>query len=475
MNSENLKLRIRKINNYSNPLYSKSVIYIMSREQRVQDNYGIRALLLHAKNKNLLPIVFFNLYLDIKLRSQNQLLWMIENLELIENTLNNLGVLFILNIVNQTNKTEQIVKELLKHKPDAIYLDCHVLKGPRGLNEKISQKINVPVYEVDSRNIVPVWLASLKEEYQAATFRPKIVKLLDKFVVDDFYDNLPNFSNFGNKNNDWDTIKNYVKKFYPNRMQNLPISGYDAAYKVMNEFFNHKIFKYSELKNHPNAEAQSNLSPYLHFGQISSLRIVLDCIAIANKYGINIEFSDLIKPTEKNFSKEKISILAFLEEIIIRRELADNFCYYNPNYDNKNCAKDWAKKNIEKHKHDHKEYIYGFDEFKDAKTHDEAWNACQTEMVRNGKMHGYMRMYWAKKILEWTPNVETAIEYATKLNDMYELDGIDSNGYTGIMWSLVGIHDRPWFERPIFGNIRYMNYEGLKRKFDIEKYISKFK
>ncbi len=473
MSEFNFKLRIRKINNCSYPINPKSVIYIMSREQRVNDNYGIKALLLHAKNKNLVPIVIFNLYTDIKLRSQNQILWMIDNLKSIEKILNNLGVQFIVNIIDQINKSDQISKEALKYRPDSIYLDCHVLKGPRNLNENIGQLTNLPVYEVDSRNIVPVWISSTKEEYQASTFRPKIVKLLDKFVVDDFTDDFPNFRNVNN-NNDWEKIENIVKKFYPNRIQNLPISGYKTANDVMNEFLNNKIFKYLELKNNPTIQAQSGLSPYLHFGQISSLRVVLNCVSIANKFGMNIDFTDLIKPENKNFSEEKRSVLAFLEEIIVRRELADNFCFYNPNYNNKNCAKDWSKKNIEKHKYDKREYIYGFDQLESARTHDEAWNACQNEMITTGKMHGYMRMYWAKKILEWTPDVESAIEYAIKLNDMYELDGTDSNGYTGIMWSIVGIHDRPWFERPIFGNLRYMSYEGLRRKFDIDKYIHNF-
>ncbi len=158
----------------------------------------------------------------------------------------------------------------------------------------------------------------------------------------------------------------------------------------------------------------------------------------------------------------------------MRRELADNFCYYQKDYDNLNGCYDWARKTLNDHRNDKRPYVYLKEEFENAMTHDRLWNAAQIQMVKEGKMHGFMRMYWAKKILEWTESPEKALELAIYLNDKYSLDGRDPSGYVGCMWSIAGIHDQGWAERPIFGKIRYMNYDGCKRKFDINKYMAKY-
>jgi deoxyribodipyrimidine photo-lyase len=165
---------------------------------------------------------------------------------------------------------------------------------------------------------------------------------------------------------------------------------------------------------------------------------------------------------------------AFLEELIVRRELADNFCFYNKNYDSVEGFADWAKKSIAKTRTDKREYLYSLEEFEASRTHDPLWNAAQSEMVQSGKMHGYMRMYWAKKILEWTESPEMAMRVAIALNDKYELDGRDPNGYAGIAWSIGGTHDRAWFSRPVFGTIRYMARSGCEKKFDVPAYIARW-
>ena len=157
--------------------------------------------------------------------------------------------------------------------------------------------------------------------------------------------------------------------------------------------------------------------------------------------------------------------------MIIRRELSDNFCEYEKNYDYFEGFHHWAQKSLNEHRNDEREYIYTDEQFEEADTHDPLWNAAQNQMKTTGKMHGYMRMYWAKKILEWSPSPEIALQVAINLNDKYELDGRDPNGYTGIAWSIGGIHDRAWFERPVYGKIRYMNYNGCKSKFNVFKYI----
>jgi deoxyribodipyrimidine photo-lyase len=155
----------------------------------------------------------------------------------------------------------------------------------------------------------------------------------------------------------------------------------------------------------------------------------------------------------------------------VRRELSDNFCFYNDHYDSVEGFPEWAKKTLDQHMKDKRPYLYFLEDFKGARTHDDLWNASQMEMVKRGKMHGYMRMYWAKKILEWTRSPDEAMETAIYLNDMFELDGRDPNGYAGIAWSIGGVHDRAWNERNVFGKIRYMSYNGCKSKFNIHSYI----
>ena len=165
---------------------------------------------------------------------------------------------------------------------------------------------------------------------------------------------------------------------------------------------------------------------------------------------------------------------AFLEELIVRRELSDNFCFYNKNYDTVEGFPEWARKALDKERTTKREYLYTKEEFEQAKTHDELWNAAQMEMLVTSKMHGYMRMYWAKKILEWTESPEEALEVAIYLNDKYSLDGRDPNGYAGIAWSIGGVHDRSWFSRPVYGTVRYMARSGCDKRFDTKAYIAKW-
>ena len=210
---------------------------------------------------------------------------------------------------------------------------------------------------------------------------------------------------------------------------------------------------YDEYRNDPTKNALSNLSPYFHYGQLSSQRAILEI---------------------KKFNLPKNVKEAFIEQVLIRKELADNFCEYENNYDYFEGFHPWAQKTLNEHRNDEREYLYPKEQFEEAKTHDSLWNAAQIQMISTGKMHGYMRMYWAKKIMEWSSSPETAQQIAIELNDKYQLDGRDPNGYTGIAWSIGGIHDRAWFERPVYGKIRYMNFNGCKSKFDVDKYIKMY-
>lgn len=232
--------------------------------------------------------------------------------------------------------------------------------------------------------------------------------------------------------------------------------GYKAAVAMLDSFIQQRLRNYTKLRNDPvqQHDAVSNLSPYFHFGQFSPQRAVLE--------------------VQKHKDKFSESVDSFINEAVIWRELAENLCYYNSNYDNLDGAKDWAKASLKNHLKDKREYIYTTDEFEHAKTHDKMWNAAQLEMKTTGKMSGYMRMYWAKKILEWTASPEEAIKITIYLNDRYSLDGRDPNGYLGIMWSIAGVNDRAFADRDVSGKIRYMSYRACFQKFDANSYIAKY-
>jgi deoxyribodipyrimidine photo-lyase len=229
--------------------------------------------------------------------------------------------------------------------------------------------------------------------------------------------------------------------------------GTHAALKRLSAFVRDDLTCYETTRNRPEVRGTSRLSPHLHFGNIGPLTIAL-AVQGAVKKGL--------APASAG---EK-----FLEELVGWRELAVLFVRHEPNYDNWECAAPWARKTLIEHAGDPRER-YTFEQLERGETRDELWNAAQCEMVATGWMHNYMRMYWGKKILEWAPDPVRAFEWAVTLNDRYELDGRDPNGYAGIAWAIVGRHDRPWFSRPVFGLIRPMSGASLRKKFDAEAYI----
>jgi deoxyribodipyrimidine photo-lyase len=245
--------------------------------------------------------------------------------------------------------------------------------------------------------------------------------------------------------------------------------GENGAQKLLQNFLHHKLTTYDTSRNEINHDGQSDLSPYISHGNISRRRIIIELL---KQTKTSIE--DAFDPIQNGSNGRLGSIAAFLEECVIRAELCENYCFYNAHYDKYDGFPMWAKETLAKAKTDVREYVYTKKQFEEALTHDELWNAAQKQMVTTGKMHGYMRMYWAKKILEWSKSPEEAMSIAVYLNDIYELDGRDPNGYVGCAWSIGGVHDRPWFGRPVFGSIRYMAESGVKKRGDIKTYISKF-
>lgn len=426
------------------------IVYWMSRDQRVHDNWALLfAQKLALENKRSIAVVF-NLVPDFLEATIRQYGFMNKGLQEVERELFKYNIPFFLT----SGKSEKEIPKFIQNINASILVsDFDPLKIKRIWKRDIGKQISIPFYEVDAHNIVPCLYVSDKLEFAAYTIRPKIHKALIEFM-----DEFPSLKKMGKSHissnkTDWDKIQKSLKVDFEVKEVDRIKPGETSALKSLKYFLENKFDKYSELRNDPTKDGQSNLSQYLHFGQISAQRVALDT---------------------QRFSGNSESEKSFLEELIVRRELSDNFCYFNKNYDSFDGFHDWAKTSLNEHRKDEREFVYTLKQFEQAKTHEDLWNAAQMEMITTGKMHGYMRMYWAKKILEWCKSPEEALKIAIYLNDKYELDGRDPNGYTGIAWSIGGIHDRPWFERPVYGKIRYMNRNGAANKFDIKLYIGKY-
>ena len=427
------------------------IVYWMQRDQRVNDNWA----LIHAQNlalENYVPlVVVFNLVTDFLEATIRQYGFMINGLQEVESKLQDLNIPFYLTF----GKPEETIPGFIFETDASILVsDFNPLKIIRNWKKSVSDKIEIPFYEIDAHNIVPCLIASQKVEFGAYTIRPKINRLLPEFL--DSFTNIVKMKKcaLNNPAINWNKVRKSLKINFNVGEVSWLKPGEDAALQALRIFLEEKLSVYNEKRNDPTECAVSNLSPYLHYGQISAQRIALEA---------------------QPFINHPESQKAFLEELIVRRELSDNFCYYNKDYDSFEGFPAWAKETLNAHRKDKRDFIYSPEEFENAKTHDDLWNAAQLEMVSTGKMHGYMRMYWAKKILEWSNSPEEALQIAIFLNDKYELDGRDPNGYTGAAWSIGGVHDRAWTERQVFGKIRYMNFNGCKRKFDVESYISKYR
>ncbi len=445
------RLNFKRVRSLAENSAQGPVLYWMSRDQRVRDNWALlfaQDLALERKVPLVVSFCLVPSFLKAPLRAYD---FMLDGLKLVEQDLKKHAVPFFLLSGSPEKQVVELVKKL---GAGVLVTDFSPLRISREWKKSVARKIACPFYEVDAHNIIPCWAASPGQEFGAYTLRPKIRKQLSEFLEEFPPLRKHPFAWSGNiPANDWENARKTLRAAPdPAGPCGLP-AGETAARKALGDFIKNRLARYEQTRNDPGRQGQSGLSPYLHFGQLSAQRVARE----VRQSGAGRK------------SKE-----AFLEELIVRRELAENFCFYNPHYDSFEGFPAWARKTLNEHRRDKRDYLYTPEQFETARTHDEAWNAAQNEMVRTGKMHGYMRMYWAKKILEWTPSPEEALRIAVDLNDRYELDGRDPNGYAGIAWSLGGVHDRPWPERKIFGKIRFMNAEGLRRKFDMSAYLQKF-
>ncbi len=420
------------------------VVYWMSRDQRVRNNWALLVAQQLAADQHKALCIAFCLVPEFLGATIRQYSFMIEGLKEVEQDLRAKNIPFYLLTGKPDEEIPGFVEDI---EASALVADFDPLRIKMKWKEDVLKKTRIPFFEVDAHNIVPCWIASQKQEFAARTIRGKIQKLLPQFLT-----SFPRLKEQkeGEKipDNDWDIVEKNLKVDFSVPELEWIEPGEKQAQRMLKNFIENKLPRYPDESNDPTQNAVSDLSPYLHFGQLSAQQAALE-----------------VRNSGKKGRED------FLEELIIRRELSDNFCFYNPEYDQFKGFPDWAKKTLDEHRKDPREYVYSMKEFEAGQTHDELWNAAQMEMVKKGKMHGYMRMYWAKKILEWTESPEEALKTAIFLNDKYELDGRDPNGYVGISWSIGGVHDRAWGERPIFGKIRYMSYNGARSKFNVKKYI----
>ncbi len=330
--------------------------------------------------------------------------------------------------------------------------DENPMREPESWRVKAARKLRAPLWTVDSDVIVPSNLLE-KAQYAAHIIRPRLQAQIERFL-------------FASKNPTarvpWKKPKGLfslapdfdITEGWQLDRSVAPVpqwrGGSKEALRLLHDFIQNKLPGYGTGRNKPEHDHTSRLSPYLHFGHISPITVAL---AIKNSHA------------------PKADQEAFLNQIITWRELSINLVRFNPNYDNFECGENWAHRTLAQHANDKRPLLYTAAQLENAETHDPLWNAAQMQMVNTGWMHNYMRMYWAKKILEWTQSPAEAHRLAVKLNDKYLLDGRDPNGYAGVAWSIVGKFDRPWFERPIFGQIRYMSGASTGKKFSSKKYI----
>lgn len=425
------------------------VVYWMQSAQRAECNHALEYAVRQANILQKPLIVYFGITENFPEANERHYRFMLEGLKEVKASLAKRNIRMIIRKISP----EKGALELSTHAA-LMVVDRGYLRIERAWRDEVAACADCPLVQVECNVIVPVETASPKEEYAARTIRPKINKLLESFAVpleeqavslSSMHVQLP-FEEF-----DIENIDEALAQLNLNRSVKAGsfVGGTSQAKVHLDDFIQNKLKSYAQLNNDPGLDYASNMSPYLHFGQISPL---------------------CIYQMLKEFPQEEVA--EFVEELVVRRELSMNFVFYNEQYDSYLCLPDWAKATLDKHRTNLRPYLYSLHDLETANTYDPYWNAAQKEMVITGKMHGYMRMYWGKKILEWCDTPEAAYEAALYLNNKYSLDGRDPNGFTGIAWCF-GKHDRPWGEREIFGTVRYMNAKGLERKFDMDRYVEK--
>lgn len=422
----------------------------MQRAQRGEDNPALDAAIQVANLIGRPVAVFFGLHPGYPNANQRHYSFLIDGLEQTREAVEKRGAAFVF----RPYPDHDLISFCSEERASLVVGDENPLREAEGWRRSATARLKVPFWTVDADVVVPSRFFE-KEEYAARTIRPKINRLLPAFLTPPANPKARHRWADGKSPSSGTIDKVLLMRSLPLDRSASPVEGVTGgsreAKRALKRFIDQRLANYDTDRNKPEITGTSELSHFLHFGQISPLRVALEVS-----------------------SAEAPAKAVYLEELIVRRELAINYVARNPHYDSLKGCHEWARKTLEEHAADEREYLYDADRFESASTHDPLWNAAQSEMVKTGRMHGFMRMYWAKKILEWTSSPEEAFDIAVRLNDRYELDGRDPNGYTGIAWAIGGKHDRPWGPaRPVFGLIRYMNARGCARKFDVDAYISR--
>ena len=424
------------------------VVYWMQRAQRAQDNPALDVAVGLGNELRKPVVVFFAPVPFYPGANERHFRFLATGIADIADGLSRRGIGFVFRPYSE----HSLLKFCHQVCPAVVVGDENPLRETEAWRQKVAGSLTVPFWTVDADVIVPSRLLG-REHYAARTIRPRILELLPKFLKqpDNPVAHVPCLAPPQLSSADW--REDFTRGWTLDRSV-PPVNnwrgGSQEALRLLDYFVREKLGTYPEGRNQPESDATSRLSPYLHFGHIGPHSIALR----VQQEGV--------PETAKQ---------AFLEQVIVRRELAVNFVRFNPVYDSMECLEPWADKSFAQHASDRRPVIYSKEQLDNAETHDPLWNAAQKQMVLTGWMHNYLRMYWAKKILEWSPSIASAYQRAIWLNDRYELDGRDPNGYAGVAWAIVGKHDRPWFERPVFGQVRYMSLASTGRKFDSKRYI----
>ena len=433
----------------------KTVVYWMQRAERALDNHALDTAILAANVLGLPVVVYFAGISNFPHANLRHYIFLNEGLRDVAADCAARNVTFILrNAPREDHLT-------LFHDAEAALVigDENPMRAPESWRQHVADHLTVPFWTVDADVIVPSKLFP-KAQYAAYTMRGPLWKLVPEYLL--AYEN-PRAEHAWQRPEDFfaDDPADDMTAGWPNLDRSVGkapglTGGAHAAHARLDHFITKLLPAYANNRNHPDIDGTSLLSPYLHYGHISPITITLAIEAAVERDPHLRESAD-----------------SFLDELVTWRELCINMARYNPHYDDPEIAEPWARETVAAHAADPRDPIYTLDQLERGETYDELWNAAQRQMVRVGWMHNFMRMYWAKKILEWSPDNATAMQTLIYLNDKYFVDGRDPSGYAGIAWAIYGKFDRPWFNRPVFGKIRYMSGASTGKKFNAAAYISK--
>lgn len=438
------------------------VLYWMQQAQRATYNHALEYAIEQANWLRLPLLVGFGLMDDYPEANLRHYTFMLQGLQDVQGLLEARGI----KMVVQYGSPDEVALRLGENA-SLIVCDRGYLRIQRAWYQRVAQEAGCRVVQVESDVVVPIEVVTQKAQYAARTIRPRIHRHLDSFLLEPptYVLEHPSLGReidgVEMKGIDLSDLEPVLKNLKLDRsvgsVSHLYVGGESEAKRVWHAFLTHKFADYNRHRNQPQTDSLSHMSKYLHFGHISPLYLALDVLRLQGTPDIAQDNID-----------------TYIEELIVRRELAMNFVYYTRDYDAYSCLPNWAAKTLAEHRDDVRPDLYTRQELEEANTHDEYWNAAMNEMKYTGYMHNYMRMYWGKKILQWSRTPQEAFESTLTINNKYFIDGRDANSYTGVAW-IFGVHDRAWRERPIFGKVRYMNAAGLKRKCDIQGYVKKVK